>query len=299
MALTEWIAELRMPAAVHRALERDSARLEDGIDWPLLEDPETQQRGRLLLTERTPELGPFLDAAAARVDAAGALLIGDCYVDSDKWIAVLSSAFGVVSTGGNGYPPRLVFDVTPRRTPAGELLSGSRGNDEFLLHTDSATHVVPHGYAVLACVRVDPGHGGESLLMHADDIVARMRSAGDDEAIRLLGDPVYPFFADMQEAGHRIRVGAVLALRDGAHRLRYGGEVIEKGMAEHPVDDAHRHALRAFEEATRDPTLIRQFPLRRGDVLVLENSRVLHGRRSFAVEARRLLKRCKIHRRDR
>ncbi len=279
-----------MPPDLRESVERFAHQVVGRYPLDTLEDP-GRQRSALAFTEQgIPGLRDFVGTLTGCVADAAAVVVTGAYTGCDEVIAILSSALGIVSSGGNGYPPRLVFDVTPRVTADGAVLTGSRGYDEFAIHTDSATHAVPHAFFTLACVTAPADAGGESLLVRADDVAAELAARGAASALSLLADPIYPYLADFGDDGTKIRLGSVLA--DGT--VRYGGKEIRAGSREHPVDADHFSALEQFESVIEG--LTHTYLLRPDDILFVDNRRVLHGRRAFEPTARRLLKRCKIHR---
>lgn len=65
--------------------------------------------------------------------------------------------------------------------------------------------------------------------------------------------------------------------------MHYNRHQIERGhhAAGKPLTPAEIEALDAVDEVLRDESLFLRLPLRRGDLLVLDNTTVLHGRTSF------------------
>jgi hypothetical protein len=199
---------------------------------------------------------------------------------------------------GNGIPARLVFDVTPRRTDDGvSAAASSRGTGEFWLHSDSANFPRPHEYVTLACVSARPGFGGESLLIPADTIVEELAADRQHAVLELLSEPVYPFLAGHKHSDEVVEA-AILTRQDGLQCVRYRRETLAGGRRHRTLAPRYADALAVFEDVIGRAHLMQEFTLMPGDFWVLDNRRWLHGRRTFAVEADRLLKRCKMYQRD-
>lgn len=225
----------------------------------------------------------------------GGVVIENCFVESDSVVAVLSAAFGAVDPHGNGIPSQLVFDVTPRQDGVSYSSAGSsRGTGEFWLHSDSANFPRPHAFVTLACVSFEVEHGGESLLLDAESIARDLIANGRQESLRLLGEPSFPFMS-----GHRsedeVVSGPILYRENGRWCVRYRRQLLAEGCARLNMDEEHLQALADFEATIAKPELLSEFTLLPGDVWILDNRRWLHGRRTFAAEANRLLKRCKVY----
>jgi hypothetical protein len=264
-----------------------------GVDE--LAEPEQQAEALTVLRRAAPGLDGLLAEAVQAVADAGGVVIENCTVHSDSLVAVLSAAFGTVDPLGNGIPARLVFDVAPRRTDDGvSAAASSRGTGEFWLHSDSANFPTPHQYVTLACVSVRPGFGGESLLIPADTIVEELASESHRAELELLSEPVYPFLAGHKHS-HEVLEAAILSREDGVQCVRYRKETLAGGRKHRTLGARYIEALSVFEETISRPHLVQEFTLGPGDFWVLDNRRWLHGRRNFAIEADRLLKRCKMY----
>jgi hypothetical protein len=253
-----------------------------------------RQRAALnALTAAVPGLGALLATARELVDAAGGVIVENCAVQPDAVVAVLSSAFGTVDPAGNGIPSRLVFDVTPRLTPTGLSQAGtSRGTGYFGLHSDSAMFVRPHAFVTLACVRAEPGHGGESLAVSAEAIARELLARGAEQAVRVLAQPTFPFAGTCSHED--VVYGRILWQHGGRWYVRYREQPFAGTDGGARLSDEQVSALAVLHEVLAQPGLVHEFALRPNDLWVLDNRRWLHGRRQFTAAANRLLKRCKV-----
>ncbi len=143
-------------------------------------------------------------------------------------------------------------------------------------HTDRAGPPGPPHFLALLCVRPAPA-GGASLLISAAAVHDRL-------ATRHPGQPA-PLYADFHfgtEPG-LARTGPVFARRDGRLAVHYNRHQIERGhlAAGVPLSEVQTRALDAFDDVLADQDLALRVPLRRGDLLLLDNTAVLHGRTAF------------------
>jgi alpha-ketoglutarate-dependent taurine dioxygenase len=291
---SDWPPLLPMPVSLTQSLTQLSTVFEQRFILVGLEDGLMQREVLALALTQAPGLQAFLASAIEQIAAAGVVIVTGGYVGSDLILVTLCAALGQVSASGNGYPPRLVHDVRAR-DPAGRMFrSGSLGSAPFALHTDSACRVRPHEYFALACVRAPAHAGGESLLLLADDVAAELVARGEARALALLAEPVYPF-VDYQLGAAEVIRSSILTIGADHYRVRYNAACLADGLGRQPLRPSDVRALQCFEEVIHDDRLVRELLLGPGDLLLADNSRLLHGRRGFSPTAGRLLKRCKIY----
>lgn len=213
-------------------------------------------------------------------------------VDSDQVLLDLAGRLGEPTDVGNA--GTLIHEVAPR--PLLEQTDLSSMRDPFPLHTDSTPLLEPHAYVLLACVEADASGGGESRVLHADDLVDALRTRFGDDVVDALSEPVYPFPFNDPSQGTGVRREAVLSFGPGGARVMYRADALELGAAADPdaLSERHRSALDALREVVVDGGLGESFALAPGDVLVIDNARVLHGRTAIAPGARRVLRRLKV-----
>ncbi len=135
---------------------------------------------------------------------------------------------------------------------------------------------------------IDPdpdADNGQSRLSRLPDAMAKLRADLEpdrfDEVVRLLETtPVsteYPFPDEPRTEPILRRTGP------GTWRFRYWIKILE--FAERNGATAEQlAALRAFDEALNDPQVEFDLPLGDGEMVVLDNLRVAHGRRAFQKE---------------
>lgn len=183
----------------------------------------------------------------------------------------------------------------PRRDSVHVIEVGSAGTSEqwfpsdrrhFDLHTDAAYMASPPEILVMACFE-SAADGGATLLLSAAHVEAALRSAGEDVHSRsklpfefsswLEDEPT-----DLPEA--KSHSGPILMTNDRqGPRVRFHASRIERGQSIKfgGLGTLEKRTLEVVKSAGRSPGLMARVRLQRGDVLVVNNTRLLHGRESF------------------
>jgi alpha-ketoglutarate-dependent taurine dioxygenase len=170
-----------------------------------------------------------------------------------------------------------VADEGQRMTAGGRYHKSNEGGE---IHTDGPQYEIPPRFVGLRCVRPAQA-GGASKLVSAHAVHEELSARSPDLLRRL-----YDEFHFHQKPGPRT-VRAPIFTRDpssGALRIRYLGEYVRSGhaIANTPLDDEAKNALDALDALLADEGRFAvRFDLGAGDVLVLDNDRVLHGRDAF------------------
>jgi len=151
------------------------------------------------------------------------------------------------------------------------LSSTDQGMD---LHTDGYSTAAPPNHVILVCVH--PGQGGRFVVKRVDEVVSELPTW----ARNLLMEPVYP----VQDGVAPILTmstweGATYSARINLRDMWW---YCRQTSLSGGITTSHLRALRSLEGVVRDsePSWAVQF--RRGDVLVIDNSAVLHGRSALA-----------------
>ncbi|MEU2657893.1 TauD/TfdA family dioxygenase [Streptomyces sp. NPDC007325] len=163
------------------------------------------------------------------------------------------------------------------RTPAPDSPAAPDGDDQTLLpHMDRGEGPEPPRLLALLCVRPAP-EGGDSLLLSGPALRDRLAAERPETLKELHRD----FRFGRGEGFDRVR--PVFRFDGPALRVHYNRYWIARGQEETgaPFGPARRGALQAVEALLQDPALVLTLPLRRGDLLLVDNSSVLHGRTAF------------------
>lgn len=169
-----------------------------------------------------------------------------------------------------------VVDEGQRMTSGGRYHKSNEGGE---LHTDGPQYQVPPRYIGLVCVR-PASVGGASKLVDAH-AVHREIEARAPESLAALYQP----FHFHQKPGPRTVVAPIFAREEDTSelRIRYLGEYVRSGhaVAGVPLSAEAARALGVLDRVLADDAMALRFSLDAGDVLVIDNHRMLHGREAF------------------
>lgn len=162
-------------------------------------------------------------------------------------------------------------------------------------HTDGTySHDAP-GLQVFHCLGFD-GEGGESILVDGLRIAEDLRR-DEPGAFRVL--------TSVGVTGRYIEPGVHLRATRPVFRLDRDGRVVQVSFNNYDrapvrlpneVIPAFYGALRAFEIRANDPAMQFHYPLRPGEVLLIDNWRVLHSRAAYS--GKRKMAGCYVNRED-
>lgn len=149
-------------------------------------------------------------------------------------------------------------------------LSTGTGYNAF--HMDLVNATLPPDYTTLVCVQPDPLGAGASILSDAREAVSRLTP----ESRALLGDSAYRYggFFDLADVGEEYAPFPVLD-RDTEDRgfVRFTAKM----LAESSLDQEHARAARDL--ADQMVAGQRSYTLQRGDILIIDQHRWVHGRK--------------------
>ncbi|MFE2638253.1 TauD/TfdA family dioxygenase [Streptomyces scopuliridis] len=281
--------------AIHDGLREAADRI--GLIAAELETPAVQQAVLEELTQAVPELADLTRQAGEQLDVHGAVRFTGLPVASDVALIGLLAAFGQPTSAGNGAPAeRLIYEVAPDDAATGPTnLSKGRAAQEP--HTDSPVQHRPHEFLALACVTGDPAGGGLSTVVRADDVAAALDERDGGVKTALLREETFTFLNTPLGLDEPPLIAPVLRRTpEGQWRVRFRHDALVAGFQRHPraVSAAHRAAVDAFATMAANPELTATFQLAPGDMLLLDNTRMLHGRTAITGTAARRLKRMKM-----
>ena len=149
------------------------------------------------------------------------------------------------------------------------------------------------------CLEAHP-EGGRSLLVDGFTVAGRLRIEAPD-AFELLASVPIAFAASVSERDEWRAHGRVLSVSaDGViEGIRYNGNSIDQLQCPPQLVGPMYDALSRFERILFDRDLWWQPLLEPGDLLIIDNHRVLHGREAFDPTAgQRHLQCCSVERDD-
>ena len=166
-------------------------------------------------------------------------------------------------------------------------------------HTDTCWRQTLIGLLLMHCLQAHP-EGGRSMLVDGFAVAARLRQRSP-EAFALLSTVPIAFGSVVAERDDWRASGRVISVSaDGViEGIRYNGNSI--GQLDLPDDliEPVYAALESFESILYDHNLWWRPLLAPGDLLVIDNHRVLHGREAFdATAGERHIQCCNVERDD-
>lgn len=204
---------------------------------------------------------------------------------------VLQVARDISGLGIDGTPGKPSDDVSFTNvennaeavTNDGNVTRLSRTHRALPPHTDSSYMAKPHEFVAFQMVRTD-AEGGLSIMVPVDDIIRRLPF----ETANLLREPVYPFGSELFPilSGHPIDD----RIRFYEHQLNTSRKVQDQLLS-----DQHLTALAELENLLSEQGAFHELQLMAGQIMIMNNTKVLHGRTEFASDSDRLLYRVRQH----
>jgi len=272
-----------------------------------LESPTGQAELAVVVQHTSPSLFDLADTIRGIVAVTGAVIIKG--LSFERIAAVngeaVRDALVLALTGAIGEPTdhcadkRVMWPITDRPVPIGTQATFSESLGEAPLHTDSAFTPRPERYNALYVVRQSRCGGGHTVLVDGSRFLAdfaNTESGGD--CIRFMRETDYPFrVPDAFFTGERFITAKILADKP---LIRFRYDCIERGFDLCPdlATDAHRFFCALFRDAIEMHASRNTFLMEDGDLIVYDNTRLLHGRTDFRDPLRYLI-RVRMHERDR
>jgi alpha-ketoglutarate-dependent taurine dioxygenase len=232
-----------------------------------------------------------IDHLLQAVEQKGWAVASNIAIESNNAALIaLGQSFGKTSMqGSHRGAPNLENDGVNRVENMDQPLRDAAGNpvlssnaDEFPLHTDDSYSPEPARYVLMHCWQPDTSGGGESWVSHVEQALSL---APPDLIDRLASHPYATPYGS-----------ACVLTRDavGRWQVRFNRRDM-LGFAKlrfQFVSEQQKQDLAAFELLAMK--CVERIPLKRGDCIVVDNHRVLHGRSSFNPISGRLIKRLRI-----
>ena len=166
---------------------------------------------------------------------------------------------------------RLIQNILPVHKTESQQISTS-SKVELFLHTETAFHPYKPDFVLLLCLRGDK----KAITTYAkvDDIVSYL----DEETIKFLQEDWYitgvdDSFRTRGEPDKKILLSVLKLEENGSYSMIYDQSIMEG------TNSFASEALRKFDEAVRKS--IKEVILETGDLLILNNNKVIHGRKPF------------------
>lgn len=185
---------------------------------------------------------------------------------------------------------RVMWPVTSRKK-IGAQTTFSETSGEAPLHTDSAFSPHPERYNALYVVRQSRCGGGQTVIVNGPRFLADFaKTLQGRDCIRFMREMEYPFrVPDAFFIGERFITAKILA-DEPLIRFRY--DCLERGFDLCPklATRDHRFYCGIFRDAIETHASRNTFLMADGDLIVYDNTRLLHGRTDFCDPLRHLIR---------
>lgn len=239
-------------------------RFIDGIRTPLGQLRKREGPGALLIRGMSvpADLRPTPSTSFSQLDVHA--------IGTEKYLASAICGLGEPFSYAEWDKGYLVHNKYPLRAHR-EIQFGSNAV-EFRMHTETPFRDVSPDYLALFCIRTDPTGAAKTRVAHISAVIDGL----DSRITRLLAEPRYAFETDnpvVTVGGVGLTAPQPIVTRRNGHRMiEYVGDLVA-------TDAAAQDALDQLHAAV-DEAMV-PLPLSAGDLLILDNSRVVHGRTAF------------------
>ncbi len=175
-------------------------------------------------------------------------------------------------------------------TVGGEMNDSSYSGDALGVHTDGTYWSDPPGLQVFHCFASDTAGGGTTVLVDGLEIARILQTEAPDAWHTLSTFPMRFEFEDSQHS--LIQHHTVFATDELGNPSCIRWNPHDRGTVDVECPDTQREvyaALDILQELLNRPSLQHRVDLRPGDLLVLHNHRVMHGRDAFQSKSERHL----------
>lgn len=207
-------------------------------------------------------------------------------IDLNEILNILA-AMGQHNAAIGGALPRISktkIRVDPQQSARkGNVTRYSRTPDALPLHTDCSNQSVPPNLVAFAMERPDPQGGGESVMLSASDLVHDL----PEHLVRLLRQPVFPFTSQKRYP--------ILQGQGDDLRIRYYRQQVNSALDKQCLlPNNLRNALAELEHCLEQSKRSVRFAMQAGEVVIMDNRRVLHGRSAMSANSPRLMHRFRL-----
>lgn len=236
----------------------------------------------------------LVDKGYCRVKGLPFLLMQEASVRTAFIIAMTQLMGTPTSTdrSGNTY----AWPVKAEKNPKHLNLTFSQHQKKAPLHTDSQYIPSPEQAFGLWCIQPAKDGDGRSFLLNGSDIIEAISKHPQGSTILdCLFYEKFPFrtptaFTDTLRDDVPEVIYKPILLPQGT--IRYRLETILKGVASSDVSltQTQKKSLEFFERLIHNPSHLQSFHLQAGEVVFVNNHRVLHGRSAFSDPDRELIR---------
>jgi hypothetical protein len=211
----------------------------------------------------------------------------------DVLLLSLFSAIGT-PTDHNG-DKRLLWPITPRPVEAGKTPTFSEYAGEAPLHTDSAFVDSPERFLSLFVVREAEDGGGKSVLLSGAAVLEALDETEDGRKChQILRDNEFPFSVPDAFYVDRRFITAPVIAENPLLRFRYDCIMSGFDLVPELKTPDRIWAVEYFNKFIADSRSAVSYQMRRGELIIFDNHRLLHSRTNF-IDPDRYLIRARMH----
>lgn len=204
----------------------------------------------------------------------------------------LSSALGELSEHNPGKKDYL-WKIASSPSSS-ELITYSEHNSEAELHTDSQYRMVPEQFFSLSCVNEATCGGGMSILLDSNKILTTLKEEIPTSHFKALHSNFPIIIPDVFREPNSTHISTPIFGKQVQFRFRY--DTILKGLKKlgYTKNSIEWEAFDMLWNHICKSEHIETFYLKKGDILFIDNHRMLHGRTAFT-DSNRLLYRIRFN----
>jgi alpha-ketoglutarate-dependent taurine dioxygenase len=188
-----------------------------------------------------------------------------------------------------------IWDIKLREN-ASLIPTFSEHNSEAPLHTDTQYRLNPEKYISLFALKKARCGGGETTILQFEDVIRTLqKTTNGQDCLYVLKNSLFPFavpsvFSRDENQAHWIFAPIISDKKS----IRYRFDTIDQGLRYSNLSEADNTkqvwALHFFREHITSHSSVVKLSLEDGEILILDNERVLHGRTSFSDPNRHILR---------
>lgn len=202
---------------------------------------------------------------------------------TDIWIVeLLAQQFGI-PRGGTFWEKYFYVEFAPgaRNQTAEQSLAYS--STDFPIHTDGSFEDKPPNIFILQCIQNDRKGYGTSILVDGWAAASML----EESTLRILLETPFEFKRTRKSKSSTTHA-PILKRKENTFEIRYRRD---HNFQLIPPSDSAQIALQKWEENLRTPELQVNLDLVPGDILIVNNQRILHGRTPLSGKQHRILRR--------
>lgn len=243
----------------------------------------------------------FRQTLRKKLDTVGYVVLKN-YILKNEPIEQLKDRFeklclSIGETVGHDREGAIIWDIKsdpPNSKQVNGVITYSQHNHEADLHTDSQYSVYPEDYFGLLTLRKAACGGGISYLLSLADILTELKRTAEGRRVRkVLENTSFPFivpavFKQEQSDQPEFNFGPILQKNE----IRFRVDTIKKAL-EYDAGICTQEQVAAFKfmvNLVRTTPYRKEFFLENGDLILINNKTMLHGRGSFTDYNRHLLR---------